>query len=88
MLIARTINTVFRIFELLLFAYVLLSWLRISENKWTTLLRRIMEPVMNPVRNFLRSKLPAQFQVLDFTPVVVYILAEILRGILVGLFIY
>ena len=88
MLIARIINLAFNIFKLLLVVYVLLSWLHIAENKRTTLLRRIMEPILTPVRNFLRTKLPSQLQVLDLSPVAVYIIAEILRSILVSIFVF
>ena len=86
MLIARISRVAFGVFKLMLLAYVVISWLRIPENKWTTMLRRIMEPIMTPVRNFLRAKLPSQLQVLDFSPVVVYLLAEVVRSILISFF--
>lgn len=66
--------TALDLYKLLLIAYVVLSWLHINANRWTELLRRVIEPVLRPVRALLTARLPRQWQILDWSPLAVYLL--------------
>ncbi len=74
------------IWTLLLVIHVILSWTKTASNKYTVLLSRIVEPVLEPIRRFLRQVLPAQLQVLDLSPIVAWILVSILRSIIQSIF--
>ena len=76
------LNSLLELYKLALLAYVLLSWLRIPANRWTVLLQRVVEPVVSPVRRFLRAKLPAQWQMFDWSVLVVYLLIGLLQSFL------
>lgn len=82
-IIYRVVDLVFTVFELALIAYVLLSWIRPSANRWTELLRNVVEPVLKPVRRFLVAKLPRQYQFIDWSPLVVFLALSLIRRMLV-----
>lgn len=84
-IIYRVVDMAFSVFELALIIYVLLSWIRPSANQWTELLRKIVEPVLTPVRRFLVARLPRQFQFIDWSPVAVFLAMNIIRRVLAGL---
>lgn len=76
------INSLLELYKLAILAYIALSWLRIPANRWTVLLGRAVEPVVGPVRRFLRSRLPAQWQILDWSALVVYLLIGLVQSFL------
>lgn len=73
------------LFDLLLLVYVILGWVRIRENRWTVLLRSVVEPVLNPIRAFLNAHLPRLTVPLDWSPVVAWVLLAVLRNVLAWL---
>ena len=73
------------VFEVSLLLYVAISWLAIPANRWTELLRGFVEPVLTPIRAVLTEKLPARFQILDWSPVVAWLLAELVYSLLYNL---
>lgn len=75
------VNLALSAYRLCIFAYVALSWLRITPNKWTELLRRLVEPVLAPIRRFLIRKLPNQWLMLDWSPVVALLGLEIVGSV-------
>ena len=74
-----------QIYELLILVYCVLSWFRISENKWTVMLKNLVEPALTPIRDFLNRVLPGSFRMIDFSPIVLMILISIGRNLLIGL---
>jgi len=84
------INLVLKVFELTLLVRVLISWLPVSrDNKFVDLLYAVTEPVLSPIRNMLsRSTLMnnSVFSMMDFSPVVAFILIGIIRNILYRMF--
>jgi len=82
----RLLNAALSLFDLALFIYVILSWVHPAANRWTELLRRIVEPVLTPIRRFLVSRLPGQWMMMDWSPVVAWILISVLRRVLVLVF--
>ena len=78
------LNSLLELYKLALLAYVVLSWLRIPTNRWTVLLQRVVEPVVGPVRRFLRARLPMQWQMFDWSVLVVYLLIGVAQSLLRG----
>lgn len=79
------INALFMLFYILLFASIIISWVRPSPYHpvWGPIIRvvnGVTEPVLNPVRRLL----PAMGG-LDFSPMVVLLLARLLQGVLINL---
>ena len=88
MLMYRVITWITSIFQILLLAEVLLSWIRPQENRWTTLVHRLTEPVLGPVRRLLQRVIPTQYQVIDFSPLVVWLGIGLVRNILLSLLVW
>jgi len=85
------LNLVLRIFEFALLARVLISWLPVSrDNKFIDLLYAVTEPVLAPIRNMLsRSSLMnnSMLSMMDFSPIVAFILIGVLRNVIARIFI-
>ncbi len=82
MLLYKIIRTVLWLFDVCLLLYVLLSWLKPASNRWTELLKRVVEPVLTPIRRVLVAKLPARWQIFDWSPVVAWLLVELINMLL------
>lgn len=76
------LNSLLELYKLALLASIALSWLRVPSNKWTVMLQRVVEPVVGPVRRFLRAHLPTQWQMLDWSAAVVYLLVGLVQSFL------
>jgi len=81
-LLYSLLNTALSLYRLAVIIYVVLSWLRIPANQWTELLRRLVEPVLSPIRRMLVRRLPSNWQMLDWSPAVLLLLLEIVGGVL------
>jgi YggT family protein len=81
-LIMGLIDVVFNLFNILLLIYVLLSWIRPVQNKWTELVRSLVEPVLTPVRRFLQKNVPNLMGTFDWSPVALWLLISLIRQIL------
>ena len=75
-------NTLLSLYKLAVIAYVAISWLRLPANKWTELLRLLVEPVLTPIRRLLVRRLPSNWQMLDWSPAALLLLLEILGSVL------
>lgn len=84
---ANAINIIFRAYTILIFARVIFSWIRVDpyHPTWGPILRFIYqatEPIMQPIRNILPS-----MGGLDFTPIIVLIGLDLLRGVIINILI-
>lgn len=70
------------VYKLLIIAYCILSVIGISANRWTELLRSVIEPFLVPIRRLLAQKLPASWRILDWSPAVLFIVVTIIRWLL------
>ena len=84
-ILARIVRLIVWLLKAVLIAHCVVSWVHPSENKWTVLLRRIVEPVLSPIRTFLVRKLPPRWQILDWSPVVAYLLIELAGRFVISL---
>lgn len=79
------INAIFTIFYLLILAHILLSWIRPNPYHpvWGPIIR-LVNGVINPILNPVRRLLPPMGG-LDFSPMVVLLLARVVQGALIRL---
>ncbi len=86
----RAINGVLFAFEMVLVARAVLSWFPISRNnKFVDLLHAITEPVLSPIRNMLnRSSIfnNSMLSMMDFSPIVAFLLIEVIRNVIFSIF--
>ena len=66
-------------FLIVIFARVVLSWIRIPHNQITTMIYQVTEPILSP----LRRRLPVKFG-LDFSPMIIFLILILLRMVVVG----
>ena len=85
MILYRLFSTVCWLLRVLIIIYCAISWLRIPENRWTTLLRRVLEPLLQPIRGRLRAILPQSLQILDFSPLVLLLACSLLERLVSSL---
>lgn len=76
------VDTVAWVLKVLLLLYMAITWLYPKANKWTELLRKVMEPALYPIRVILNQKLPANWQQFDLSPVVALLLVTLIAWIL------
>ena len=81
-LLYSLLNTALSLYRFAVIAYVVISWLRIPANQRTELLRRLVEPVLMPIRRILVRRLPSNWQMLDWSPAVLLLLLEIVASLL------
>lgn len=70
------------VYKLLIIAYCIISLLNIPANRWTELLRSVIEPLLIPIRKLLAQHLPKQWQILDWSPAVLFLLVTIVQWLL------
>ncbi len=86
----RAINGVLFVFEMVLVARAVLSWFPLSrDNKLIDLLHAITEPVLSPIRKMLnRSSIfnNSMLSMMDFSPIVAFLLIEVIRNVVFSIF--
>ena len=74
------LNGLYYAIFILIFARIILSWVNIGGYQIRDLVFRLTEPILAPVRRLMPAT-PG----LDLSPMIVLILAAVLRRILIGL---
>ena len=93
--VASTVSLLFGVYEFLLFIRVLLSWInsdpyrRVLDHPLVSLLERITDPVLVPLRRIIRpirlSQSSGPALSVDISPIVALIILEVVRRILFGI---
>ncbi|MBK7896074.1 MAG: YggT family protein [Anaerolineaceae bacterium] len=83
--IANAVDLIFRAYTILIFARVIASWIRVDPYHpfWGPILRFVFqatEPLIQPIRRLLPS-----MGGLDFTPLILLIGLDLIRGLVVNL---
>ena len=78
-MIYSVLDTLISLFSLALLVYCIISWFYPVRNKWTELLRTVVETVLNPVRRLLAQHVPQRWQLMDFSPIAAWLLLALLR---------
>jgi YggT family protein len=86
----RAISMVLFIYEWILVARVLMSWLPVSrDNRLVDVLYAVTEPVLSPIRNMIsKSSLfnNSMLSMFDFSPIIAFLLIGVIRNILMSIF--
>lgn len=69
---------VLRIYEILLLARVVLSWVGLERSGLADFVYRATEPVLGPIR----QALPATMGMIDFSPLIAFILIDVIRRLM------
>lgn len=83
MILVDIINVIFWVFYVLLFAQIILSWIRPNPYHpvWGPIIRvvnGVVEPILKPIRRLLPP-----MGGLDFSPMIVLLLARVLQGAII-----
>jgi len=83
-LITRFLFVFLRLFELFFIGRVIISWLPLDySNPIVRFLYTFTEPVLAPFRNFLLRFRFFQSLPIDFSPLLVFVLLDIIRSLLI-----
>lgn len=86
--IIRAVDLIFKIMEFALIARVLISWIPVSrDNQYIRLLYQITEPILAPIRNLLFKSFAGRNMMIDFSPIIAFILINLLRSFIMQLLI-
>lgn len=85
-LIYQLLSACISAYELALLIYVILSWIRPSANRWTELLRSVVEPPLRPIRSFVMRHIPLRWQFLDWSVLVMWFLLDLAKNLLWRIF--
>ena len=77
--LAYILDSIITIYLVVLFARVILSWIRLPYNPIVPAIYKITEPVLAPIRR----KLPMTWGI-DFSPMIVFLLLFVIRIVVVG----
>lgn len=81
--ILNVIRFLLGVYNLLLVVHVILCWINIPANKWTELLRSIIEPGLMLARKLMDRFLPQLRKPgIDWSPLVLFVAIVLLRIIL------
>lgn len=80
----RFIDLFLRIYEILILARVVMSWVQMESNKLSDFVYRVTEPVLRPIRELI----PAVAGVIDFSPLIAFMLLTLVRRLLFALLVW
>ncbi len=82
LLLGRCIN----ILELLLVIRCILSWIPGFYNTFVEIIYKITDPFLTPVRNLIDRLLGGRMMPVDFSPIVLWLILELLLDLLYSIF--
>ena len=75
---AAILDVICTFYSIVLFARVILSWVRLPSSQITYLIFQITEPILAPIRR----RLPVSMGI-DFSPMIVFILLMVIKMVVV-----
>lgn len=79
-LIAYTVSWGFQLVQIALLVRVITSWVRISPySRWVRWSYTLTEPILRPLRRWIPT-----IGMIDFTPILAYLILAIIKGAVVG----
>lgn len=70
------------LYQVALFVYFAVGFIKPAQSPFTHFLNRIVEPVLIPLRRILANVLPANWQRLDWSPLVAGLIMSLVRQLL------
>ncbi len=82
-----SIDVFARVLNTLIFIRVVASWLSLpNDNPIMQLLYTLTEPILYPIRRLLQnSPIGGPGMVLDFSPIISFVLIEVAKNVLIGI---
>ncbi len=80
--IGDLLSAVLDVYKLAVVAYCVISLIKIPSNKWISMLASVVEPALVPTRKLLNQYLPKNWQMIDWSPVALYLAITIVQWIL------
>lgn len=75
------IASLLQLYTFILLARVFMSWIPgLSQNPIGELIYQVTEPVLAPIRGVLQQFLPPSMGMIDFSPIVVFLLINFIIG--------
>ena len=87
-ILIQSISMFFNFVRFLLIARIILSWISMGRGGGpiTAIIFGLTEPILAPVRNILhKSPLGGPGMMIDFSPLIVFILLPIIEGVVINL---
>ncbi len=78
--ILGTIYSLLRIYEVILFIAILLTW--VNADPYNPIVR-ILYSITMPLLNWIRRKVPLHIGILDLSPLILFIIIEIIQRIII-----
>jgi len=86
LILYRIVGIVFSVFELAILVRAFLSWLPVpKEHRLISLLYRITEPILVPIRSLIQRSSFGQNMMFDISPIIALVLISILRTMILSL---
>jgi YggT family protein len=85
--ILNTLQYFFKVLEIILVLYIVVSWLPIKPNNpLVRFIRQASEPMLDPIRKLTKkSILGGRSSLVDFSPIIVFIILTFLQGLILGI---
>jgi len=81
-----TVNFIFNALYILLLVRILLSWFPNTRGQYVSMLYRVTEPFLAPIRNIIqRSPLGGPGMFIDFSPIFAFLLIFLLRDFTISM---
>lgn len=85
-LIASILIRLLSLYKIAVIAYCVCSWLHVSVGSAVRFLHQLVEPALIPARRLLYRLLPRQYMILDWSPIVVFLVIGLVKSVIRGLF--
>lgn len=81
-MVARAVNSIFYFYTLLLFIRIFLTW--IPSTDWYAQPFAWLKSITDPFLNIFRNIIPPIGGMLDISPILAFIVLQLVQGLLVG----
>ncbi|OQB14005.1 MAG: YGGT family protein [Firmicutes bacterium ADurb.Bin193] len=69
--------------ELLILIRVILSWIPLGNNRFIDIINNLTEPVLSPIRMLIEKSMGGRQIMIDFSPIVAFLLINLLQRIII-----
>lgn len=70
--------------ELLILIRAIVSWLPIGRNRFTEMLYSVTEPLLAPIRSLLYKAMGQRAVMIDFSPIIAFLIIGLLKRLVVS----
>lgn len=82
------INALIKLLDIvrfLILARVIISWLPIGYNRFIEMLYTLTEPILAPIRNLIHKSMGDRGFMIDFSPIVAFLLINLIQKMIVSM---